>query len=93
MSRGTLAGDASRVLAGGVGIAGRLVAAGTERYCPRQRKYVEMGEHDGGPRPASVTPTTLFKLAHDPGASPWWIGITIALLGVGLVLVSAALGG
>jgi hypothetical protein len=52
-----------------------------------------MGEHDGGPRPASVTPTTLFKLAHDPGASPWWIGITIALLGVGLVLVSAALGG
>jgi len=35
----------------------------------------------------------LLKLAHDPGASPWWIGITIALLGVGLVLVSAALGG
>ena len=32
MSRGTLAGDASKVLAGRVGIAGHLVAAGTERY-------------------------------------------------------------
>ena len=31
--------------------------------------------------------------AHYSGASPWWTGIAIALLGVGLVLVSAALGG
>ena len=31
--------------------------------------------------------------AHHSGASPWRTGITIALLGVGLVLVSVALGG
>ena len=31
--------------------------------------------------------------AHYSGASPWRTGITIALLGVGLVLVSVALGG
>jgi hypothetical protein len=40
-----------------------------------------------------VTATTLLKPAHDSGASPWWTCITIALLGVGLVLVSVALGG
>jgi hypothetical protein len=27
------------------------------------------------------------------GASPWWTGITITRFGVGLVLVSVALGG
>jgi hypothetical protein len=31
--------------------------------------------------------------AHHSGANPWRAGVTVALLGAGLVLVSVALGG
>lgn len=34
-----------------------------------------------------------YAWAHYSGANPWWIGLLIALLGIGLVLLAVALGG
>jgi len=49
-------------------------------------------------RIADVLQICLFFLvgygsAHHSGANPWRAGVTVALLGAGLVLVSVALGG